>query len=273
MNCSDLSSLARRGLLEQRLDDSEVLAHLRQCGACEALYAGGQVGAVLASEADSNFDFDLDAMRAELDAVLDQEAKDPTARVRDLPLRWRLGVVGAVVACTIVGLAATWARSDWDSYPAARMWITLGALAVTAFVVLRELFRPLTSIERPRLQQIWLLCAVFTPVVFSLLPHDSAPLGPPSFVSGVAACLAIGIGMLLPTAACVVFALRSGVGETRVSWLIAGFLGLVGNVALQLHCPYTELAHLLFGHAVLSVVWFAFLWLWLFVRRRPRSVV
>lgn len=271
MNCSDLSSLARRGLLEQRLDDSEVLAHLRQCGACEALYAGGQVGALLASEADSTLDFDLDAMRSELDAVLDQEAKDPAARVRDLPLRWRLGVVGGVVGVTILGLAATWIRSDWDSYPAARMWLTLGVLAVIACVVLRELFRPLTSIERPRWQQTWLLAAVFTPVLLSLVPHHLEESGPDDFVSGAAACLAIGIGFLLPTAALVLLGLRAGVGETRVVWLVAGFLGLIGNLALQLHCPYTDVSHLLFGHAALSVLWFGGLWAWLFVRR-ARSV-
>lgn len=280
MNCSDLSSLARQGLLEQRLDDSEVLAHLRECGACEALYAGSQVGAVLANEAESSLDFDLDALRSALDAELDQEAKDPTARIRELPLRARLLLIGAVAGCTILGLAATWTRADWGSYPAARMWVTLGALAVTASFVLRELLRPLTTIERPRVQQAWLLGGVLTPVLFAVLPHGllsshSAlsseallPTAPHSFVSGAAACLAIGVGLLLPTAACVVLALRSAARETHAVWLVAGFLGLVGNVVLQVHCPFTDLMHLLFGHALLSVVWFALLWTW----SRARSV-
>jgi hypothetical protein len=269
VNCSDFASLARKGQLEQRLGEPEVLAHLRECGACEALYAGGHVANVLVNEAESDIDFDLSAMQAELSSLLDADAKDPTAPLRDLSLRARTALVVGVVVFTALVVWAVWARPDWANYPASRMALTLGALAAVSLLALRELLRPLTLIERPRLQWAWLWVAVLTPFAMALVPHHASDaMQPRSFLGGVGVCLVSGVAMLLPTAICVVLALRAAVGETRGLWLLAGFLGLVGNLALQLHCPYTALSHLLFGHALLSVVWFGGLWLWF----RARSV-
>jgi hypothetical protein len=268
VNCSDLSSLARQGQLQQRLGDADVLAHLRQCGACEALYGAGNVGILLVNEADAHFDFDLDAMRSGLDAVLAAEARDPAAPLRALPTRWRVAIALGVALFTAAAVWAIWLRVNWERYPETRMWFTLAALVLVLALALRELFRPLTLIERPGYQFVALLGATLLPVLLALSPHDHALLmAPANPLLGAGKCLLLGLALALPTAACVLLGMRTPMSEAsgsemRSLWLSAGAIGLVGNLVLQLHCAFTTSGHLLFGHASLSVVWLCALWLW-----------
>lgn len=267
MNCSDLSSLARNGQLSQRLADAEVLAHLRQCGACEALYGSGAVGQVLADGADAP-EFDLDAMRGQLEQMLQAEARDPAARVRTLSTRVRLLVFTSVVLLTLGVVAATRLRGNWHSYPEVRMWLTLASLTGALVLAVRELYRPLTSLERPGYQFAVALGAVVLPIVFAVVPHEPAALTlPADSVMAAGKCLGLGLVLALPSAVFVVLGLRTPISEIagselRSLWLGAALMGLVGNLALQVHCAYTDSGHLLFGHAALPVVWFVVFGAW-----------
>lgn len=275
MNCSDLESLARRRQLRQRLGDAEVLTHLRQCGACEALYASGQVGSLLVSEADTDVPFDLEAMRSELEQALQAEARDPAARLRGLSTPWRSSIVGGVILLTVGLVAAIGLRANWNAYPETRMWLTLGAFLVLLLVTLGQLFRPLTLIEKPSHQRAALLGAVGLPAVFALIPHEAALWAAPAEPGlGAVTCVLLGLVLTLPSAVCVFLGLRSPMNdasgsEPRSLWLAAGALGLIGNLTLQVHCALTTRGHLLFGHASLSVVWFVGLWVWSRRVRRP----
>jgi hypothetical protein len=268
VNCSDLSNLARAGQLQQRLGDAEVLAHVRQCGACEALYGPGNVGSLLAHGADAHFDFDVAAMRGDLEQLLQAESRDPAARVRGMPTRLRmLGVMGAVLLTACV-VAATWLRGNWHSYPDTRMWVTLGSLAAVLGIAVRQLFRPLTSIEKPGYELSALLGALLLPVVLALVPHEEAVLtSPASPIVAAGKCLLLGLALGFPSAVFLLLGLRAPITEAlgsdlRSLWLSAGVMGLVGNLVLQVHCALTASDHLLFGHATVSLAWLGVLWAW-----------
>lgn len=275
MNCSDLESLARSGQLKQRSNDGEVLAHLRQCGACEVLYTTGTVGDVLVEAADTQVVLDLDAMRSELEVVLAAEERDPAARMRALPTPWRTAAVVGVVTLTLVLVWATWLRSNWQTYPEVRMWVTLLAFCGVLAWSLRELYRPLSQLERPSLRLAALIATVVLPVVCALIPHEHGVLAAPSDpLIAAGKCLALGLGLAVPSAMFVVLGLRTPVYEPSGSDLLtlslgAGAMGVVGNLVLQLHCALTVSSHLLLGHAALSAVWLLVLWAWSRSVRRP----
>lgn len=267
MNCSELSSLARKGQLAEHSADPDVLAHLRQCGACEALFGAGDVGQLLANGAEAP-EFDLAGMRGELERMLEAEARQPAARVRGLSTRARIWTFLSVVSLTLGVVAAVWLRGNWQSYPAARMWLTLVSLAVALVVVVRELFRPLTSLERPGYQLAVAFGAVVLPMVFALMPHDVAALAvPANAVSAAGTCLGLGLAFALPSVAFMLLGLRIPITqaaglEPRSLWLGAALAGLVGNLGLQVHCAFTDSGHLLFGHAASSLIWFGGLVAW-----------
>lgn len=275
MNCSDLESLARRGQLQQRLGDAEVLAHLRQCGACETLYAPGGVGSVLVGESESPPMLDLEAMRAELHGALQSDAREPGAWLRQLPTRWRVTAAAVLVLLTALAVWGTWRRDDWGAHEETLMWVTLSALFVATVAALVELFRPLTVLERPRVRWAIILCSVLLPFVFAIISSTEAawPL-PSDALRRASVCSAIGVGLALPSAVFVILALRTtlfevGGADSRTLWLAAGVVGLIGNLGLQLHCPFTELEHLVMGHAPLSLLWAAALWVLSRSRRAP----
>ena len=88
------------------------------------------------------------------------------------------------------------------------------------------------------------------PVPIELSPYTTPPRGMPLLVHA-GSCLLFGLGIALPTFL-VCQALSRGAPYT--TWMAAVVSGLVGNLALQLHCPITEHAHLLVGHAGLGIV-------------------
>lgn len=273
MICSELESLARSGQLEKHLGDPEVVAHLRQCGACEALYAGsGRVGAALLEERGGNpaiSPLDLEALRSELDLMLVADSKAVAAPLRDLPTRTRVTISVGLGLGTALATALVWQRPDWSDYPSARMWLALGASAVVAAWALRELFRPLTEVANPARQRMVLVAALALPVLLALVPtHVHETREPANEIVAALACGLLGLGFAVPTAIWVLLAQRSTVQQTPLGWIVAGALGLVGNLALQVHCPFTHVAHLVLGHGLLGLVWGAGLWLGIGVTRR-----
>ncbi len=184
------------------------------------------------------------------------------------PLDWlrtrgvalRVGLL--VAAAAAVTVAQRWnLRADLDAYPLGRMVGTLGGLALCAVLAWRLALRPL---HRPRMAAAWavgLLAAVLIlPVVLAALPQaqtgNPASLGGTGsdLVSHALACFGYGALWSAPVLAQSLAADRTPSLRPPPVWLAFGATGLVGNLALQVHCPLTAPAHLLAGHASLGVV-------------------
>lgn len=72
-----------------------------------------------------------------------------------------------------------------------------------------------------------------------------------------AICLSIGSGVSLVTGIVLLFVFRktAPLMRQRVS-IAAGVLsGFAGFLAIQLHCPLNEFWHMMFGHAMLPIIW------------------
>lgn len=278
MNCDDLERLARSGQLESRLSDPDVVVHLRECGACEALYTTQEhLGSVLLQQAAQVPELDLNALRTELHAAVERDDRGPAA-VRSLPTRLRVGIGVSITLATAAIVAGLGLRADWERYPAPVMALALGGFAVLFAVGYRELSRPMFEPEAPQFR-LWIsVLALALPIGISVIGADSAHgtvdssrVNPDvDHASATQAdamllifrCLVTGMLSAVPTAAWVFLARRNPWLGTRSLVLVAALLGLSGNLALQVHCPSRDWAHLFFGHAGLGLVMLVPLALW-----------
>lgn len=264
MNCDDLERLARGGQLESRLGDPDVVVHLRECGACEALYAMPEnVGSLLSHQAAQVPELDLDVLRTELHASVERDERSPAAAVRALPTRWRVAIGVLVALGTTAIVASVSARSDWQEYRAPTMWLVLSSFAVLFAVGYRELSRPMFTAEAPNFRRGLAALALALPLGISVViadsvhaaAHDDAALG-------VARCLFFGAVFAVPTAIWVFLARRTPWLETPSLVLLAALLGLAGNLVLQVHCSNTAWVHVFFGHAGLGLLLLVPLGMW-----------
>ncbi len=264
MNCEDLESLARDGQLASQLGDVEVSAHLRQCGAWEVLYSNaGRLGAALSEQAEELPAFDLDELRSEMHETLDSEARSIAAPFRDLPTRFRVGLGAALTLATVLVSWGVSRRSDWETHPSTRMLGVLLILGGTLVLALREFLRPLNQLVRDRYRRaLWgvVLAVPFFAAVSARA--SSAELQRVGTATDAVQCLSWGVVFALPTAVWIVFAQRAPIRETNAMWLLAGVLGLVGNLTLHVHCALNDMTHLFVGHASLGLLWAAGLWVW-----------
>ena len=118
--------------------------------------------------------------------------------------------------------------------------------------------------------------AVLLPLVSGLLPvahtlHPESLLGAGDDLMGRAsACFVFGLLSAAPTAALLTLLSRqSGMDILRLA-LVAGAAGLVGVLALVVHCPITQPIHLLLGHGPVVLGMIA-LYLLVFWRVRPSA--
>lgn len=278
MNCDDLERLARSGQLESRLSDPDVVVHLRECGACEALYTTPEhLGSVLLQQAAQVPELDLNALRTELHAAVERDDRGPAA-VRSLPTRLRVGIGISIALGTAAIVGGLGPRPDWEHYPTSIMALALSGFAASFAVGYRELSRPMYEPEAPQLRRWMSVLALALPIGISVIGADSAhgAFNPsdvnPSVVDaaateadtmlGIFRCLLMGMVFAMPTAAWVFLARRSPWLGTPSLVLLAALLGLSGNLALQVHCPSRDWAHLFFGHAGLGLVLLVPLALW-----------
>lgn len=179
-------------------------------------------------------------------------------RLAALP-SWKRASAAILIAVLTLGIVFVWKpRSDLDTYPGGTMaFALLSLLALGLWLgadALRGWHRPALSWRGAALRfglSIALLVGLsMLPVPIELAPHSISPRGMPFFLHA-GACLLFGLAAALPTfVACHVL----GRGAPLTSWIAAMVSGVVGNFALQLHCPIREHAHLLAGHAALGVV-------------------
>lgn len=180
---------------------------------------------------------------------------------------WQRLTVAALIALIILGaVVVTWARIDLAVFPRPRLAIDLALLAVAAAPALWLALRPL---HLPRLPS-WTTTAVIAvavaaaAVVASLPPahalHPESLRGVGDDLAGRAlACFIFGSVVALPMLVSVMALDRSP--GLAVTALVAA--GLIGDLALALHCPLVSPTHLLVGHftvpllfaALATVIW------------------
>ena len=166
-----------------------------------------------------------------------------------------LATLLAVVLATVVG----WLRPDLSVYPAGRMAAI--ALFIAAGAAL-ELLLALRPLSRPALRD-WVaplatlgaligLAALYAlPAAHLAHPASLHAPGLAELASRAVRCLAIGVPLALSFYA-LLRVLDRGGAERALS--AAAYSGLCANLALQLHCPITAPAHMLFGHFGVALV-------------------
>jgi hypothetical protein len=256
--------LARSGHLASQLGDVEVSGHLRQCGACEVLYSdAGRLGAALSEQAEELPAFDLDELRSEMHATLDSEARSLVAPIRDLPTRFRVGLGAALALASVLVSWGVSRRSDWEIHSSTRSLGVLLILGGTLVLALREFLRPLNELVRDRYRQtLWGVVLALPFFVALSVRASSAELERVGAAIDAVQCLLWGVVFALPMAVWTVFAQRAPIRETNAMWLLAGVLGVVGNLTLHVHCALNDATHLVVGHASLGLLWAAGLWFW-----------
>ncbi|MBM4361213.1 MAG: hypothetical protein FJ104_00935 [Deltaproteobacteria bacterium] len=172
------------------------------------------------------------------------------AGLRGLPTRARLGLALGVVAALLLA-TFTFARRAERPLPGVQL---LGGLLLTvgAGVLLRENLLPLQAPRRPGRQQLLVALGLALPGAIALLPLPEAlrqgalPGVAPS--AATRACLIMGC---LVAGLVALFLRALDRGAHRSAWAAvtaAAAGGMVGALALDLHCPITTVDHLLVGH-------------------------
>jgi hypothetical protein len=180
----------------------------------------------------------------------------------------RLGAAAPALIILLAVLAIR--RPDFHTYPQARMWTTIGVMAVLLAVSLVLALRPL---HLPRLPD-WVHRALTTVGVVVAFLLAAVPAGDAASAPTFGAkCFVIGLLLGVPVYA---FARLFDRGANSFSAILAALAsGLTGNLALHVHCPRIDATHLLSGHftVVLAFVAVAAVLVWLEARFQAKSVL
>jgi hypothetical protein len=247
-DCNNVQLALRAGTL-----DEEQSAHLDGCPDCAGMAAAAKV----LSAAEPPPALDLESALAAVEAEQAGE-RGLRAWLRSRSSRGRrallIGVSAAIVLAQIAVL-----RADLEVHPAGRMTLSLLAFAVLAVVALWTALRPLHQPAlRPGVAAGLVLAALAGPAALAALP--AAHLAHPASTGGVgaelwpraAACFGYGSALVVPLLLLAWALGRGGAGLRAVAFLVAAGAGAVANALLQVHCPLTEPAHLLLGHATIG---------------------
>jgi hypothetical protein len=254
-SCEDVRDALVAG---RKQDDPALVEHAKGCAQCGALLE--DEAALGRSLATAGPDGPLDtALWGELERELGAETGARAwLRSRPTPLRATFAI-GGVVGVTALGLRHL--RPHWDtlSKPALGAWLFAftGAAALAVRVAL-----PVLDGASPR-ERAALVTAFGLPVAYAFLSAPSLgapPLVAVPFFASALSCFLYGTMLSLPLAA-LVWLLDRGAGS-RARGLAAGAVcGLAANAALLLHCPATDVAHLLAGHGAIGFVLALAAWL------------
>ena len=223
---------------------------------------------------------------ARLDALFEEISNDLAAerglrawlRSRSTPVRRALAL--GVAAVVVVATVAIWGRADLSVHPRQPLVLELALLlafcgAAIALGVRRDLSPPplgaTLAVVGLGLLVPWL--SVLLPLVNDAHPIPMAGVGE-DLAPPAVACSTWGLAAGVPSLVMLGLGERLGGCAWWRDALFGLAAGLAGLVALQLHCPATQPAHLLAGHAPVVAAWVV-LWVgWRRValaRRRGRS--
>jgi hypothetical protein len=257
----------------------DVSAHVESCPACAELLAdGGELASRLAAAQRAESREALDPSFASLQSAIQAE-RGPAAWLRSRPTEQRVAL-GLVAAASIaIGELLRSPRADLAVYPMATLLFEMSLYGLVLGVSTHFALRPLQRRAAPGwVGALVATLALAVPVVLAAaapvhLAHSASLAGSgdalvPRALGCFAFGAALGVAMLL-----LLRALDRGAHGAPAAVVVAAPLaGLVGNLALHLHCPITHRAHLFLGHVTVG---FALLLVYAAVAhvlaRRPRQ--
>ena len=252
MNCQDLQHQLANGIHS----GPEVDVHLATCAPCTELVAdGGALASVLADAA--AVPAELGDMSAALFQAIEEDG-GPLGALRRIPPWVRGAVLIALAAAIGIGEWITGLRPDFEAYPTQMMVLALLALGGPVIGLSIAGTRPLYRPPLPSGMFYGMLTtAVSIPLILGSMPapHDH----PASNITGIfipATIACFGFGTLIASLVLIVHKLmdRRIHADRNVTALVALVGTVAGTIALQIHCPFTDNAHLLIGHAGPGVV-------------------
>jgi hypothetical protein len=241
-------------------------AHLRECEACSELLRNSGDLARAFSKAEAPAAPNPELWKS-LEGALAAE-KGPRAWLRSRATPVRLFVV-ALVAGAVVFVGGQPVDETVPPVEVTIGWLVGFALA--AFACLSVLVAPLGRPRPPRIVLLPLVVvALVLPLAYALL--GAAPSNRPgSFAEQAIGCFAFGTILSLPF-----FGVVWAFERSDRPWLtrlvgVGAVAGLVANAALALHCPNTEMGHLVLGHAAIGVALASIGAIWAVARTRFAS--
>ncbi len=216
-----------------------------------------------------------DAPAADFDSML-KGVEESIAAAEAKPSFWlktratwaRRMIAGAAALAVVLigGVAMT--KRDLGALSPAHLAIALSALGVLLAASLHQALRPMHRPPLPAWARIAIAgLTVAATLTIALLPVPDAHVYPPADGLHVSPCLFYGLLMGLPVYLVLRLLDRS---RSHAPLLGACAAGLVGNLALQLHCPRSDTEHLMLGHFTVALAFIAGLGL-LHALLRPRA--
>lgn len=215
----------------------EAAAHAERCPICSA-----RVDALPAPG------WDGDQVFSSLTAELDKE-RGLLGRLRAMKTSAR-GLAAAGAAFSVwAGIALFRPRSRLAPLPVTRVVVVVTVLSVLLALTVRLALRPLHAppVSRRSLG-LALFAGLAVPFLFAAVSRDVT-----AYASSAAGCFALG-GALGAAFMGLLFAFdRGALSAKSTGFLAAAAGGLAANAALELHCPSSDPAHLVLGHATVGV--------------------
>jgi hypothetical protein len=239
---------------------SVVREHLDRCATCRELLSGdAEVRRALARAGDDPLG-SADELLARVRTDLESETGF-RALVRSLSTRRRLAFGCLAVAFSAMLTLAFARRPSWPTDTLVHFAGVLLVLALGAVLCIREGLSPLSRVRSTVRTMVLGSAALALPIILAAwAPADFELDNPARVVTGALGCFVLGAAMSAPLVTLLWLGDRSPRFRWRVFLPIAAASGLSANLALGLHCPSTEPAHLLLGHATVGVAWLLALW-------------
>ncbi len=264
VDCTQIEQLALEGRLDAERQRPDVSQHLYECESCRALFVDdGGVGQVLSLADSGGQEFDVDDLAPRLLETLDTEDATLLGRMRAWPTSTRRVTVMAAGMLVCAGALLFWRRPDFAAYPLERMAFILVAFVAFGLVAAWDSQRSLGVPQAPRLRRALFMLGLGLPFVVALLPQ--AVTGHQASVSSghafreLLVCSSVGLAAALPAVLVWHLTDRQTQAVPTQRLVVAAFGALFGNAVLQIHCPLTNVPHLVTGHAFLGLLLMAVL--------------
>lgn len=250
MNCAEIRDAFRAGKLPE---SAELRAHLQGCPTCSELFSEqAQLGQSLGRMPCAQFEVP-DSIWEQVEHDLRNEGGiGEWLRSRRSAVRVAMGL--ASVSLLVIVIAA---RPRHDQYPALHLTALSMLFAAGIFVGVAETLAPLSRPLSSKRTQALALALLLTPASYAVasqwLHHEAA--GSVPLIHSAWSCFRSGVVIALLAFLLLRWLDRaSPVAASRRQLVLAlAAAGLVGNLALLLHCSVADPAHILLGHASLGI--------------------